>query len=153
MAQLGQAIAAPAKLSEHSSPLVSTSSPSVVHSELSALNETGQENTLDDNWTKNAETVISEPLKVDSRPSVDHSELPSHTTSNPLVDHSELPIGEARVVGLTQKALARRLGRSDVAVINARRERDAVGFAEWSRKRDPKGLAWEYRGGRYYPIE
>jgi hypothetical protein len=40
-----------------------------------------------------------------------------------------------------------------VAVINARRERDAVGFAEWSRKRDPKGLAWEYRGGRYYPIE
>lgn len=153
MAQLGQVIAAPAKLSEHSSPLHSTSSPLVVHSELSAFYETGQENTLDDNWTKNAETVISEPLDADSRPSVDRSELPNHTTSNPVVDKSELPIGEARVVGLTQKALAKRLGRSDVAVINARRERDAVGFAEWSRKRDPQALAWEYRGGRYYPIE
>ena len=152
MAQLGQAIAAPAKLSEHSSPLVSTSNPLVVHSELSGLNETGQENTLDDNCTKNAETVISEPLKADSRPSVVPSVLPS-PTSKPLIDHSELPIGEARVVGLTQKALAKRLGRSDVAVIKARRERDAIGFAEWSRKRDPQALAWEYRGGRYYPIE
>lgn len=138
MAQLGQAIAAEAKLSEHSSPLVSNSSSSVVHSELPSLNETGQENTLDDNWNNNAETAIGEPLEADSRP---------------LADRSGLPIGEARAVGLTQKALARRLGRSDVAVINARRERDAVGFAEWSRKRDPKGLAWEYRGGRYYPIE
>ena len=138
MALLGQAIASEAKLSEHSSPLVSTSSPLVVHSELPPLNETGQENTLDDNWNNNAETVTGEPLSDDSRP---------------LVDRSGLPIGEARVVGLTQKALAKRLGRSDVAVINARRERDAVGFAEWSRKRDPQALAWEYRGGRYYPIE
>ena len=153
MAQLGQVIAAPAKLSGHSSPLVSTSSLSVVHSELPALIEMGQDNTLDDNWTKTAETVISEPLEADSRPSVDRSGLPNHTTSNPVVDKSELLIGEARVVGLTQKALAKRLGRSDVAVINARRERDAVGFAEWSRKRDPQALAWEYRGGRYYPIE
>ena len=153
MALLGQAIASEAKLSEHSSPLVSTSSPSVVHSKPPTLNETGQEKALDDNWTNNAETVIDKPLKVDSRPSVDRSELPNHTTSKPPVDHSELPIGEARVVGLTQKALAKRLGRSDVAVINARRERDVVGFAQWSRKRDPKGLGWEYRGGRYYPIE
>ena len=153
MAQLGQVIASEAKLSEHSSPLVSTSSPSVVHSELPPLNETGQENTLDDNWNNNAETVIGEPLEADSRPLVDRSGLPNPTTSRPLVDRSGLPIGEARVVGLTQKALAKRLGRSDVAVINARRERDAVGFAEWSRKRDPQALAWEYRGGRYYPIE
>ena len=142
--ELCQAIAAPAKLSEYSSPLVSTSSPSVVNSELPGIDETGQENTLDDNWTNNAETVIGEPLKVDSRPLVDHSGLPNPTTSKPPVDHSELSIGEARVVGLTQKALAKRLGRSDVAVIKARRERDAIGFAEWSRKRDPQALAWEY---------
>ncbi len=113
MAQLGQAIAAPAKLSEHSSPLVSTSSPSVVNSELPGIDETGQENTLDDNWTNNAETVIGEPLKVDSRPLVDRSGLPNPTTSKPPVDHSELSIGEARVVGLTQKALEHRFSNQD----------------------------------------
>ncbi len=86
----------------------------------------------------NAGGAISEPLKLGS---------------SPLVDQSELLMEEAIVEGLNQKALARRLGRSDVAVINARREKDAASFAAWSRKRDPIGLAWEYRGGRYYPIE
>ena len=153
MAQLGQEIAARPNFSPPSSPLYNPGEPLVVYSKPPTIKLPQQGQKPLDHLSALTESVTSEPPKLDNSPLVDRSVLPSAPASNSLVDHSEPQMGSAIAEGLNQKALARRLGRSDVAVINARRERDAVGFAEWSRKRDPQSLAWEYRGGRYYPIE
>lgn len=125
----------------------------VEHSKPAATKQPEQGQQPLDHLTALTESVTSEPPTLDDHPLVDQSELPRASASNPLVDQSEPPMVKVIAEGLNQKALARRLGRSDVAVINARRERDAASFAAWSRKRDPEELAWEYRGSRYYPIE
>jgi len=33
------------------------------------------------------------------------------------------------------------------------KDKGAAPLAEWSKEKDPDGLAWEFREGKYYPIE
>ena len=66
-----------------------------------------------------------------------------NTDSNSI---PELPIPQQVAVPLTQSALAKRLGCSDKAIEKQRKQGDQENFAEWSRQRDPDGLAWSWEG-------
>lgn len=66
---------------------------------------------------------------------------------------SENVAAEEITTGLSQRGLGRRLGMSDVAIAKAKKTKDADGFAAWSKEKDPKGQAWEYRDGKYYAMK
>ncbi|AFZ22282.1 hypothetical protein [Allocoleopsis franciscana] len=70
------------------------------------------------------------------------------TDSNTIAESPPQPIAP-----LTQSALAKRLGISDKA-IQKHRLHGEESFAQWSRDRDPDGIAWtwEGRGGRGQPL-
>jgi hypothetical protein len=55
---------------------------------------------------------------------------------------------------VTQMALAKRLGVSDKAVEKHRKQGSKEQFAQWSRERDPDGIAWTWQGsgGRGQPL-
>ncbi|HEY9612021.1 hypothetical protein [Allocoleopsis sp.] len=66
----------------------------------------------------------------------------------------ELPTPQQLAVPLTQSGLAKRLGCSDKAIEKQRKQGDKENFAQWSRQRDPDGLAWSWEGigGRGQPL-
>ncbi len=55
---------------------------------------------------------------------------------------------------LTCKALARRLGVDPKAIRDHRDGVSRVGLTEWTRDKDPEGVAWEYseQAKMYYPM-
>lgn len=73
-----------------------------------------------------------------------------------VVDSSEIAESESPAhlqAPLTQSALAKRLGISDKA-IQKHRQKGKESFAQWSRARDPDGIAWTWQGsgGRGQPL-
>lgn len=52
--------------------------------------------------------------------------------------------------GLSERALAGRVG-SDTKGLRSRRSNTAK-LAEFIGDRDPDGIAWEFRDGKYYPL-
>ncbi len=54
--------------------------------------------------------------------------------------------------GLSQRKLGERLGVSHT-IVGKSKDKGATPLAEWSKEKDPDGLAWEFREGKYYPIE
>ena len=77
------------------------------------------------------------------------SELPPLTHRDP---NERLPQKHRILQSLIQSELARRL---DVHSSTVMKRRDDTDFAEWSRSRDPEGIAWEYSPDtrEFYPIE
>jgi hypothetical protein len=53
--------------------------------------------------------------------------------------------------GLSQRKLGERLGVSHT-IVGKSKDKGAAPLAEWSKEKDPDGLAWEFREGKYYPI-
>jgi len=54
--------------------------------------------------------------------------------------------------GLSQRKLGERLGVSHT-IVGKSKDKGAAPLAEWSKEKDPDSLAWEFREGKYYPIE
>lgn len=103
------------------------------------------------------------PVKIDSKGSGEISmgneskeklNAPQGAPSDIGGDEEQKPEGGGKFgAGLTQSELSERIGvhRRNKSVATWRGMGDDV-LAAKTKKRDPDGLAWEYRGGKYFPI-
>lgn len=74
-----------------------------------------------------------------------------HTRKSPRVRSKAATQKIQSSTELSQNQLAQRLGCSIRRLID--RRGDAVTLAQWTQRRDPQGRGWEFRDGKYYPIE
>lgn len=104
------------------------------------------------------EAVRSEPSKkaVSELPKDVNSELLSDLKSEPKSTQSSSSIGESlgELQPLTGRALAERFGLYKDSVAGSKRSRTQEQFLQWSKEKDPDGIAWQYDSGDklYYPF-
>jgi hypothetical protein len=60
-------------------------------------------------------------------------------------------VEEGLALGLSERELSRRFGIDRTGITNNRNNPERL--AAYSRTRDPEGIAWEFRDGRYFPME
>ena len=115
-----------------------------------------------------------ELLEASGKPSKAHSTKPTTEPTAAAVEHLEAgddtsapqpeelaeAVTEDLSKGLTGAELAARLNLTNPNTVNGewkRKQADPPKFHQWSRERDPQGIAWERRGGqgkagKYYPL-
>lgn len=89
------------------------------------------------------------PKELPTSPEAKPEESPVENTARPK---EPLPKKHPIFQSLIQSELARRL---DVHSSTVLKRRDDPNFSEWSRSRDPEGIAWEYSPDtrEFYPLE
>jgi hypothetical protein len=70
-----------------------------------------------------------------------------------LVNQQKLSISVPEAVGgISAKELSVRLGYDDSSLGKKAKKSLREDFTNWSRNKDPEGIAWEYRDKKYYPL-
>jgi hypothetical protein len=106
--------------------------------------------------TKNAMSLLAPPPAKAQQEEVPESEIEAETESPSHAIQKEevkLPLEKQLIFGsLIQSELAKRLNVYSSTVF---KRRDDPDFPEWSRSRDPDGIAWSYspKTKEFYPIE
>ena len=106
--------------------------------------------------TLNKELLEPIPVKVEREETIAESsdsekELPEETIKH--VEHVDKPLEKQLFLGsLIQSELAKRLGVYSSTVF---KRRDDPEFPEWSRNKDPDGIAWTYSSDtkEFFPLE
>ncbi|AFY53135.1 hypothetical protein Riv7116_0539 [Rivularia sp. PCC 7116] len=104
--------------------------------------------------TLNKELLETVPVKVEGEPVVELAtveELPEETVEH--AEHVNKPLEKQLFLGsLIQSELAKRLGVYSSTVF---KRRDDPQFPEWSRNKDPDGIAWTFSPDtkEFFPVE
>lgn len=101
--------------------------------------------------------LVSSDIEATAQP-LEPTDTSSDIEANKESDHAALALGSEQTpevaalnkpvvpnVPLTQTALAKRLGVSN-HVIQKRKQYGRENFADWSKERDPDGIAWSWQG-------
>lgn len=107
--------------------------------------------------TLNKELLEPIPVKVEEEPIVElanvEEELPEVTLEQKPSEHINKPLEKQLFLGsLIQSELAKRLGVYSSTVF---KRRDDPAFPEWSRNKDPDGIAWTFSADtkEFFPVE
>ena len=81
------------------------------------------------------------------------SSLRSESLSKPLDKPLSEPLGEL-LEPMTGAALNKRFNQPEggVTKMKSKHKNNPQRFTEWTKTKDPDGIAWEFREGLYYPI-
>jgi hypothetical protein len=74
-------------------------------------------------------------------------------TKSESIPNDYVTNSESQLQPLSCRALARRLGVSDTAIMAHRDGKVPPGISEWTQSKDPTGVAWEYQPEtkKYFP--
>ena len=94
--------------------------------------------------------AIAQPAPITALPKKQHSENAREGLSMEISARSDVQESSELNDGLSERALALRfkIDKSGISRWKTNPEK----LAAYTRDRDPNGIAWEFRDGKYYPL-